>query len=345
MHTAIVGSAKNYSGMLRNETYNGRVMWNRRKSKTVPGTKRRITEMRPKSDWNIDKRPDLRIIDDVLWQRVQKRLAQTHKKASPKQKRPRGRPARYLLSGILKCGCCDANFIMCDNLSYRCSSHTNGGQHLCDNHLKVQRTVAEDVLLAEVENRLLQDDVMQPVERRVRESIDEHNRSTGDTGVTDLQRNLQDIDAKLDRVADSIADLGGNQVLYRKLKSLEEDKAALLTDLEVAQAEVNARIDVAEVLPQLFAEWRVFIRNVRSISTNRHATPEDVMWARRRLHALLGDVVIRPRDGVLWAHIGLNGKGLTEARPLRANLNSGFLVAGASWQRYLALVTAQDVPT
>lgn len=329
VHTAIVGSAKNYSGMLRNETYNGRVVWNRRKSKTVPGTKRRLCEMRPEHEWNVDARPDLRIVDDVLWRRVQKRLAQTRKKASPMQKRPRGRPARYLLSGVLKCGCCDANFIMCDNLSYRCSSHTNGGQHLCDNHLKVRRVVAENVLLKEVEERLLHDDVMQLVERRVRESIDEHNRSTGRTGVADLQRSVLDVDAKLDRVADSIADLGGNDTLFRKLKALEDDKDTLLQGIEAAQAEVDARIDVTEVLPQLFAEWREFVRSLRSISSNTHATRDDVMWARRRLHDLLGDVVVRPRNGVLWAHVGLNAKGLVETRPLRANINRDFLVAGA----------------
>ena len=62
------------------------------------------------------------------------------------------------------------------------------------------------------------------------------------------------------------------------------------------------------------------------------------MYARRRLHDLLGDVVVRPRDGVLWAHIGLNAKGLTEVRPLDGlHLNRPKLVAGARYANYMQI--------
>ena len=47
-----------------------------------------------------------------------------------------------------------------------------------------------------------------------------------------------------------------------------------------------------------------------------HTTPEDIEAARLHLHALLGTVTLRPRDGVLWAHPAPNAKGLVETRPL-----------------------------
>jgi aryl-alcohol dehydrogenase-like predicted oxidoreductase len=37
---------------------------------------------------------------------------------------------------------------------------------------------------------------------------------------------------------------------------------------------------------------------------------------RGHLHALLGQVTLKPKDGVLWAHPALKTKGLTEVSPL-----------------------------
>lgn len=43
---------------------------------------------------------------------------------------------------------------------------------------------------------------------------------------------------------------------------------------------------------------------------------EDIEAARSNLHALLGPMILRPRDGDLWAHPSPNAKGLVETRPL-----------------------------
>ena len=52
--------------------------------------------------------------------------------------------------------------------------------------------------------------------------------------------------------------------------------------------------------------------------------------ARSHLHALIGDVTLKPIDGVLWAHPTPNAKGLTEVRPLDGlSINSPKMVAGA----------------
>jgi hypothetical protein len=55
--------------------------------------------------------------------------------------------------------------------------------------------------------------------------------------------------------------------------------------------------------------------------------------ARSHLHALIGDVTLKPIDGVLWAHPTPNAKGLTEVRPLDGlSINSPKMVAGAGFQ-------------
>jgi len=58
--------------------------------------------------------------------------------------------------------------------------------------------------------------------------------------------------------------------------------------------------------------------------------------ARNRLHALLGSVVLKSRDGVLWAHRPPNAKNLVETRLSgRLHINSQKLVAGARSPLYV----------
>ena len=40
----------------------------------MPGTNKRVRRIRPKEQWSITDQPELRIIDDALWQKVQARL-------------------------------------------------------------------------------------------------------------------------------------------------------------------------------------------------------------------------------------------------------------------------------
>ena len=74
------------------------------------------------------------------------------------------------------------------------------------------------------------------------------------------------------------------------------------------------------------------VGGLRSLGDNKFAAPEDVQFASERLHHLPGDVVVKPKDGVLWAHVGLNARGLTEVRPQGASINREFLVAGAGFE-------------
>ena len=59
--------------MLRNELYIGRRVWNRRKWIEHPGTNNGVPESAPPSEWKIVHQPELRIVDDNVWQRVKDR--------------------------------------------------------------------------------------------------------------------------------------------------------------------------------------------------------------------------------------------------------------------------------
>ncbi len=62
--------------MLRRDLYVGRLVWNRREFRKRPNTNKRVSRLRPEDQWTEPmEMPDLRIIDDELWGRVQARLA------------------------------------------------------------------------------------------------------------------------------------------------------------------------------------------------------------------------------------------------------------------------------
>ena len=94
--------------LLKNDRYVGHITWNKRKWFRDPMTKRRRFKERPPSEWVVMDRPDLRIVDPVIWERVQ----QTFRvwSGSKKPGRPPGSSSivkyEHLLTGLLRCGVC-----------------------------------------------------------------------------------------------------------------------------------------------------------------------------------------------------------------------------------------------
>jgi DNA invertase Pin-like site-specific DNA recombinase len=66
--TTIRGHAKRGTGFLNNELYIGRLVWNRLRYVKDPITGKRVSRLNPPSAWVITEVPELRIIDDDLWQ-------------------------------------------------------------------------------------------------------------------------------------------------------------------------------------------------------------------------------------------------------------------------------------
>jgi site-specific DNA recombinase len=72
--TTIRGHALRGTGILRNEIYAGRLIWNRMRFVRDPATGKRVSRVNPEAAWIRTDVPDLRVVDDNLWQRVAVRL-------------------------------------------------------------------------------------------------------------------------------------------------------------------------------------------------------------------------------------------------------------------------------
>lgn len=310
--------------LTRLEIYIGQVIWNRRRMKSVPGTSKRVAEIRPRAEWIIREHPELRIIDDALWNRVQTRLSRSRRKAHAANKQPRGRPSKYLLSGLMVCGECGANYIMRDTRAYACSSHANGGRHLCDNGIRVSREIAESVILEKLKDRLLGDDVVKYVTEQFRQALKELDNQPDDSVL--LKSKLLAIDARLAKLADAVEIVGISDTLVDRLTKLEREKAETEMALQQAPAPVNF---LPEVIPTLVRRWQELVISIESVAENPQSTRQDIEAARAHLRALLGTITLKPRNGTLWAHPAPNKNGLVETRPLEGlRINSPFFGSG-----------------
>ena len=73
--TTIRGQKERGTGILNNEFYVGRIAWNRCSYVKDPRTGRRLARINPAASRECVDVPELRVVDDALWQRVKERQA------------------------------------------------------------------------------------------------------------------------------------------------------------------------------------------------------------------------------------------------------------------------------
>jgi site-specific DNA recombinase len=92
----------------------------------------RTSRARPRSEWARIDLPDLRLIDDATWRRVQQQLDRNRHFNPRRSKHP------YLLSGLVKCAACGRSFIgkpQHHAFRYRCAGNCGKVSSVREEHL------------------------------------------------------------------------------------------------------------------------------------------------------------------------------------------------------------------
>jgi site-specific DNA recombinase len=162
--SAIHGDPKRGSGILNNELYIGRYIWNRRRSRKKLRSGDREYLLRPREEWITTAHPGLCIVSEDVWRKVKARQHEraTHIGArvcsglSKYEAYAAGAYPKYLLSGLLLCGLCGSNLIVSGPAQgYVCATRVNGGLHACSNKLRLPRVRLEHLLLKWVHSVLI----------------------------------------------------------------------------------------------------------------------------------------------------------------------------------------------
>lgn len=152
--STIHGNRARGTGILNNELYIGRQVWNRLRYVKDPQTGKRISRLNPNTELVITEVPYLRIVDDVLWDKVRARQGALKSKGTGVPVWDRRRP-RTLFSGLMECGCCGSGFSKVQKDSFGCSAARNKGQAICTNKRLIKQTELETRVLDALANHLM----------------------------------------------------------------------------------------------------------------------------------------------------------------------------------------------
>ena len=138
--STIHGSRQRRNGILNNELYIGRLLWNRQRFVKHPDTGKRISRLNPPEDWITAEVPALRIIDNQTW-----RNARALKSRYASQAGNKRQTKKRLLTGLIKCGCCGGSMTIARKDRYYCAARREKGT--CN--------ASHGISAAEVERRVL----------------------------------------------------------------------------------------------------------------------------------------------------------------------------------------------
>ncbi len=124
--------------------------------------------------------PELRIKDQVLWDAVQTKLAR-RAADTPKAARAARRNV-FLLSGLLKCGCCGAPYVTINKTSYRCREARRAA---CKNKRPISRRRIEARVFGALRAAFRSDDLLKRFEQALE---DERGKLADGQLEADLKR-------------------------------------------------------------------------------------------------------------------------------------------------------------
>ena len=292
--STIRGHAKRGTGLLNNELYIGRLVWNRLRYVKNPETGKRVSRLNPPEQWIVTDVPELRIVDDALWQAVKDRqgeLAEKHATVIAAVRQARAnrlngthRP-RHLLSGLLECGICGGSYSMRGQDRYGCSNHVMNGS--CANGRGIRRAVLEERVLAGLKEKLMAPEAAAEAMRAWAEETNRLNRERRASGEADRQE-LAAVKKKMAAMIDVIEDGGYVRGMVDRLRKLEARQDELEAKLAAAP------VTVPDVHPNIADIYRRKVERLAAALVN----PGERDEAAAAIRGLIERIVLTP--GVAW---------------------------------------------
>ena len=336
--STISGNWKRGTGILNNDLYVGKLVWNRQRFVKDPVTQKRQARPNPPEAWLTEDVPHLRIVSDDLWNQVKTLQgavreeifkARSHHPGAPGLEG--GRRPRYLFSGLLTCGCCGAGYTMISKTRYGCSAARNRGT--CDNRKTISRKEVETRVLAGLRDQLMAPDLIAAF---IAEYHREMDRARRDERVEHehLSQKLGTVKKEIDNIVTAIAKGMFHESMKARMDALEAEKAQIETRL--------ADLPEPEPLALHPGLADIYRRKVADLSAalSSEATRSEAVDL---LRGLIEKIVIHPEDkghaieiyGELGAILSLCGAaGGTNANARAGGTGVGQLtmVAGAGFE-------------
>jgi DNA invertase Pin-like site-specific DNA recombinase len=298
--STINGNAERGTGILNNELYIGRLVWNRLRYVKDPATGKRVSRPNPPESWVITEVPELRIVDDDLWQAAKDFRAGARKQAagnstgetaaSPKSGFWSHQRPKHLLTGLMRCGVCGGGYAKISANLFGCAAARNKGT--CDNRLNIRVETLDDIVLAGLKHRLMDPAIFKEFAAAF---VAEHNSILAQQNVhfDAAKHELAAIKSKLAYLGDELADGRGSRTLKDKLVALEAREDELKAQLANQPAREPA------LHPNLAEVYREKVAALHTALTDP-ATKDEAFSI---IRTLIEEVRLVPEDGELRVEI------------------------------------------
>ncbi len=231
--------------------------------------------------------PELRIISEDLWSAVKARQALERTRRDQKfglSKNPLAGAKRptYLLTELVICGGCGAQYVASGGGRWRCRLNLRKGA--CTNNRSITTVELEGRVLAGVKRKLLTPELIARFVRMMQKEIAHANRER-EQGRTFADHKLHDLQARIGKIVRQIEeDDDFPKALMQRLKELEREEEQLREELDATP------IPEPIVIPENYA--KTYEKAVAGIE--QHLTGDDAVQARETIRSLIEKVVIQP---------------------------------------------------
>ena len=286
--STINGNAKRGNGILNNEMYVGRLVWNRQRFIKDPDTGKRVSRMNPQSEWIVQEVPELRIIDQDLWDQAKARqhtVKADRETGDPNRLHERQR-GKYLLTGLTKCGCCGGGYSMVSADLVGCSTAWNKGT--CGNRLNIRRDRLEARVLTALKDHLINPELFavfcEEFTRRMNERRMEASAALG------IARSGL---ARVDRQIRSMIEAIKNGMFQPSMK-------AEMDGLEHRKAELTATLASSEEPPPVLHPSMAVVYRERVAALHEALQQDDTRaQSAEMIRSLVSEIVLTPEGGAL----------------------------------------------
>lgn len=281
--SGLYGSPAKGSGVLNNELYIGTLIWNRSQWVKDPDTGKRTRLDRPRDEWIVEEHPELRILDQSLWDAVRARFGRPARESgsSGKGKRP-----TTLFGGLLRCGKCGGAIIATSGRHYGCAQRKDRGPAVCSGVL-ARRVAVDSRLLGDIRAELAGGEQLASIQAKIRARLAE-TRAQADDLVRTKEDELAAIEQQIANLVDAISKLGLSPALSERLAATERRRSELQADIE--RIEALSSVNLTRI-PALYRQMAFQLE--RALKNN-------VAEAREVLRPLIEGARVIEEGGQVW---------------------------------------------
>lgn len=277
--------------LLNNEKYKGIWAWNKTRQVRNRKTGKKKQVSRPRSEWIIFERPDLRIVSDDLWNRAHERRKRARKayESKPGQvgftKKQKGSNEAFpstLLAGTLVCGECGFKIIQVSGTRGGYLGCCGATRSACNNRVKVRRTLAEEKIVGLVRDLMHDPDRVHEIIKRAAK----HARELSDIKPEDVAARERELESARRKMENFVEFVGQGRAMSSLAAAMEatEKKIAKL-EREVTGLRVSMERQF-EAPPRAWVEDR--LRDFQQLLES------DVLNSALALRDVLGRVEMHP---------------------------------------------------